>query len=323
MSAAIIATAMALASAPLQPGDIAPVTIDLRDTATASDQQSQPVATPPADAPKSEPPASAAPTEAAAQEPEPATEEPEITVMAARRPVPGDPLAVENAKSFAITSSVDEAVAQPVALAYKHSIPEPVRDGLRNFFANLHEPIVFLNFLVQLKPGKAGETLGRFVINSTIGGAGLFDVAKTRSFKLPRRRNGFADSLGYYGVKPGPFLYVPLIGPTTVRDLVGGGVDRLVMPLSASKLFAQPGYVVASGVVRKIDHRAEADERIHKLRDDTTDPYAASRAAYLERRQAEIDQLHGKHRDTADASIDPPVVSASRTAAPAVALPPA
>ncbi|MFX6258432.1 MlaA family lipoprotein, partial [Acinetobacter baumannii] len=88
--------------------------------------------------------------------------------------------------------------------------PVPVRSGIRNFLYNLREPIVFVNFLLQHKAGKAAETLGRFVVNSTVGVGGLFDMAKRRPIHLPRRPNGFADTLGFYGVKPGPFLFLPL-----------------------------------------------------------------------------------------------------------------
>src|SRR3546814_1283739 len=76
----------------------------------------------------------------------------------------------------------------------------------------------FLNFLLQFKIGKAAETLGRFAVNTTFGVGGLFDVAKTMPFNLPYRRNGFANTLGFYGVEPGPYFYLPLIGSTTLRS---------------------------------------------------------------------------------------------------------
>jgi phospholipid-binding lipoprotein MlaA len=233
-------------------------------------------------------------------------------VVTGRVRSPTDPLEKANAKSYEVTQSVDKAFVGPVAIAYKKKLPGPIRSGLRNFLYNVREPNVFLNFLLQLKPGKAMETLGRFAINTTIGGAGLFDVAKRRPFKLPRRPNGFADSLGYYGVKPGPYLFLPLIGPTTVRDLVGGGLDRLVLPLSVGKPFNELVYTVPIGVLSTVDHRAEFDEQLHKLHDGTADPYEASRAFYLQRRQAEIDHLRDRDRgagspesELANPAIDP------------------
>jgi phospholipid-binding lipoprotein MlaA len=221
----------------------------------------------------------------------------EIVVEGKHTPTPGDPLEQINAKTYAITQDVDKAVVAPVARSYSKTIPAPVRSGLRNFFNNLAEPVVFLNYLLQIKPGKAAETLGRFAINTTVGAAGLFDMAKRRPFKLPLRRNGFANSLGYYGVKPGPFLYIPLVGPTTVRDLVGLWVDKLVLPVAIGKPFNQAYYTIPATIIGSIDYRVEYDAQLRKQQEDA-DPYAAARRDYLRSRQAEIDALHGRKSDT-------------------------
>lgn len=222
-----------------------------------------------------------------------------IVVTARPRADPGDPAQVINTISFSAVQSVDKAFVGPVSLAYKHSVPEPVRGGLRHFLDNLQEPVVFLNYLLQLKPGKAAETLGRFAINSTIGVGGLIDVAKKKPFNLPRHPNGFAYTLGYYGVKSGPFLFLPIIGPTTIRDLVGRWVDLLVLPLSIGKPFDRPAYGATTLVFRSIDERAEADERIRKMRDGSSDPYRALRDDYMRNRQAEIDALRDKRSEPA------------------------
>ena len=111
----------------------------------------------------------------------------------------------------------------PVACAYKSVLPSRVRSGLRNVLYNLPEPGVFVNYLLQLEPGKAVETPGRSVLGSTLGVGGLVDGAKRRPFKLPRRSNGFADTFRFYGIKTGPFLCVPLIGPTTLRSALSRG----------------------------------------------------------------------------------------------------
>ena len=215
-------------------------------------------------------------------------------VVTAARAVPGDPLRAVNGLSFATVQAADKVVIGPAAMVYKHSVPEVVRNGLRHFLDNLQEPVVFLNYLLQIKPGKAAETLGRFTVNSTIGAAGLIDVAKNKPFRLPRHPNGFAFTLGYYGVKTGPFLFLPIIGPTTVRDMFGRWVDLLVLPVSVGKPFDRPAYSLSTVTIRALDERAESDEKIHKLRDETADPYAAMRDAYLQNRQAEIDELRGK-----------------------------
>jgi phospholipid-binding lipoprotein MlaA len=221
--------------------------------------------------------------------------DPSTIVVTARPPAPpGDPFQGVNAITFSTIQTVDKAFTRPVSMAYKRALPGPIRTGLRNFFNNLQEPVVFLNYLLQIKPGKAAETLGRFAVNSTAGAGGLVDVAKKRPFKLPRRPNGFGYTLGYYGVKPGPFLFLPLIGPTTLRDLIGRGIDLLLLPTAVGRPFNRPAYSVVVTTIRSLDERAEADEQITRLRDGSADPYAAVRDAYLKARQAEIDALHGK-----------------------------
>lgn len=236
---------------------------------------------------------------APAPEPKASDDRTEIVVTAHPRHVAADPLQEVNALSFKATQAVDRAFVRPVALAYSNTVPKPIRSGIRNFLSNLTEPGIFLNFLLQLKPGKAARTFGRFAVNSTIGGAGLFDMAKRRAFKLPYRPNGFADTMGYYGVKPGAFLFLPIIGPTTIRDVLGLGLDRLVMPTAVGTPFNQPAYSIPSGTLTSLDQRAQLDEALQKLHESSDGPYAATRADYLHKRQAEIDNLRRKRRDLA------------------------
>ena len=218
-------------------------------------------------------------------------------VIVGRKPLAGDPLRSVNAAAFGATQAVDTAVIGPVARQYKKTVPSPIRRGIHNFLYNLREPIVFVNFLLQFKPGKAAETVGRFAINSTIGAVGVLDIAKRKPFRLPRRSNGFANTLGYYGVKNGPFLFLPLVGPTTVRDLVGGGIDRLLLPAAVGDPFTSPTYTIPAGALGALDHRSEFDDTLKDLHDNAADPYAASREFYQRRRQAEIDHLHGRNVD--------------------------
>lgn len=217
-----------------------------------------------------------------------------IVVTARPDSEPGDPMLQLNAQSFEMVQDVDEALVGPVALAYRDAIPKPIRHGLRNFLRNLTEPIVALNFMLQLKPGKAAETVGRFAINTTIGVGGLFDVAKRDPFKLPYRRNGFANTLGYYGVKPGAYLFLPLIGPTTVRDLVGGTIDGLLLPSVAGAPFNDPYFTLPAATLSALQGRIQIDEQLNALRNQSKDPYIDARDFYLRRRQAEIDALRGR-----------------------------
>jgi len=173
-------------------------------------------------------------------------------------------------------------------------VPKPVRSGLRNFFSNLGEPIVFLNDLLQLKPGRAFKTFERFIINSSLGLGGLIDVAKSPNLGLPHHDNGFGNTLAYYGVGPGPYLFLPIIGPTTLRDLLAGQGDDFVLPIAIGNPFDRLEYQIPRGVISGIDDRAESDSDFKALLDSAVDPYATLRSAYLQNRAAEIRALHSR-----------------------------
>lgn len=259
------------------------------------------VAEPPAVVPTDITLPTAPPSVAAAQDvPE------DIIVTAKRRAIAADPLENLNETSFEIIQSVDKAFVGPVALAYREKVPGPIRKGVRNFLSNIGEPIVFVNFLLQLKPGKAAKTVGRFAVNSTLGVGGLMDVAKKKPFHLPHRVNGFAYTMGYYGIKSGPYLYLPFIGPTTLRDVTGRIMDLMLLPVAVGKPFNNPFYAFPAGVLSSLDDRAEFDDELTRLRTQSNDPYAALRAYYLNRRQAEIDALKG--RPTTPPVASPPVL---------------
>ena len=201
-----------------------------------------------------------------------------------------DPLENVNIQAYELTRDIDKAFVEPIADVYEEDLPSPVRKGLRNFLRNLMEPVNALNYLLQLKPGKALETVGRFAINTTVGVSGLFDVAKKEPINLPYRRNGFANTLGYYGVGPGPFLVLPLVGATTLRDLLGSGIDQSILPFAVGKPFNTPYYAIPAYTVNSLEFRIEFDERIGQI-NDSDDPYYALRESYLCNREADIAAL--------------------------------
>lgn len=245
------------------------------------------------DAAPSVPPANAPPASSpAAQPPAQGDQAQDIVVTGDKGAPKGDPLEQLNAKSFEAVQSVDKAVVEPVAQAYNKGLPRPVRKGLRNFFSNLGDPIVAAAYLLQFKPGKAFETVGRFGINSTLGFVGLFDVAKRKPFYLPHRNNGIANTLGFYGVGPGPYMYLPIVGPTTLRDIIGDTTERLIIPLAVGRPFNQPTYVIPATILNQLGERAAFDETIQEIRKED-DPYTFYKTMYLKQRQAEIDALHG------------------------------
>ena len=217
----------------------------------------------------------------------------EIVVEGDYGPPAGDPVEKFNAESYRITQAVDQAVIEPVAYAYRDGLPGPIRDGLGNVVRNLGEPSNALNFLLQGKVGKAFETLGRLAINSTLGIGGLIDVAGQPGIGLPYRDNGFANTFGYYGAGPGAYLYLPVSGATSVRDLIGNVLDQALLPLAVGKPFNQPEYAVTYFVVNGLDERLELDAELAAIR-ASDDPYAERRDTYLAKREGEIAALKGE-----------------------------
>lgn len=215
----------------------------------------------------------------------------EIVVQGDVGPPESDPLESVNEDSYRITQAVDDAVIEPIAYAYRDGLPEPIRDGLGNVVGNLGEPSNALNFLLQGKVGKAFETLGRLAINSTLGVGGLFDVAGKRA-DLPYRRNGFANTLGFYGVKPGAYLYLPLVGATTVRDFIGNTLDQALLPYAVGAPFNRTDFAASYFVVNALDRRLNNDAELTEIA-ASDDPYKLRRESYLARREREIAALKG------------------------------
>jgi phospholipid-binding lipoprotein MlaA len=241
-------------------------------------------------------------------------------LVSGHRHVRYDPLEKVNKVSFDAVQAVDRAVVSPLSNTYERIVPEPARDGIHNMVHNLREPYIAINFLLQHRVGKSVETVGRLIINSTIGVAGLFDIAKRKPFHLPRRPNGFADTMAFYGVRSGPYLFLPLVGPTTIRDLLGNTLDRLVIPLSIGRVARNPLYGAPLVVFGAMDRRLKNNGRIEGAR-KAADPYAAMREDYMLRRRLEIEGLH-YHRPRKDKPAKlPPRVSEVKPAEGAAPTP--
>jgi hypothetical protein len=149
-----------------------------------------------------------------------------------------------------------------VGVQIRRATPKPLRKGLHNVLQNADEPVVVINDGLQGRIGDGGRTLVRFVINSTIGLAGIFDVAKRAG--LPHHDNGFAMTLGRYGVAPGPELHLPVVGPLTLRQAVGGAVDFVVDPLGLPSYSGSQTVNIARtllGLVYDPDPRMTQDQR--------------------------------------------------------------
>ena len=136
---------------------------------------------------------------------------------------PADPLEPWNRGVYKLNDTVDRAVLKPVATAYQASVPELIRRGVGNFFANLGDAWTTVNSVLQLKGQAAGESFTRFWVNTFMGLGGVLDVAT--EMQIPRHNEDFGQTLGYWGVGSGPYLVLPLLGPSTLRDTAALPVD--------------------------------------------------------------------------------------------------
>jgi phospholipid-binding lipoprotein MlaA len=199
-----------------------------------------------------------------------------------------DPLEPTNRVLFDVHEAVDQAVLEPVARAYRAAVPQPVRTGVRNVLGNLSSPVILMNDLLQGNRRRAEVTLGRFMINSTVGVAGLFDVASM--IGVPGHYEDFGQTLAVWGVGEGAYLFIPVLGPSNPRDLTGFIVDALSNPFN---WFGQGAAVEALNYSRVgtsvVDTREALLETVDDLRRLSLDPYATIRSASRQRRQAEIE----------------------------------
>ena len=195
---------------------------------------------------------------------------------AADEPLPQayDPAEKINRVIFGFNQGVDQLLLRPVAKVYGLT-PRPAREGIHNVLTNLHEPTVFFNDVLQLNGRRAGVTLGRFTINSTVGLFGLIDVASGHD--LPYHGADFGQTLGRYGVPPGPVLELPILGSSSLRDTVGHLASSFMNPVS----YASGGAVNEARLGLTVAGIADGASRIlpltDRLRAEGTDYYAAVR----------------------------------------------
>jgi len=228
-----------------------------------------------------------------------------------------DPLQGFNRGSFGFSMGLDRAVLRPVAHGYMAVTPSPLRRRVSAVVYNLGEPSTTVNDILQGKPKRAGRSSARFLINSTIGVLGIWDVATGMGLKA--HDADFGQTFGRYGVRPGPYLYVPVIGPSNFRDGVGRVLDFFTDPVG----IVGGGYTTTFGAARlgvqTVDTRARADTAFRAL-DDATDPYVTARSAYGQYREAFIREATGEVQALPDFDNDSPAVepaSASPETTPA------
>ncbi len=195
-----------------------------------------------------------------------------------------DPIEPLNRGFFEFNLVLDRAILRPVAFVYKEAVPDPIRNMIRNFLDNLRTPIILANDLLQGEFDRAGTTLIRFWMNSSFGLLGINDVAGDMGFE--GHDEDFGQTLAVWGVDDGPYLMVPILGPSNPRDTVGFFVDFLFDPLFWIDDTTE--FNIARFAVRAVDTRAQRYDTINELERTSLDFYAAVRSLYRQRRMDEI-----------------------------------
>jgi phospholipid-binding lipoprotein MlaA len=201
-----------------------------------------------------------------------------------------DPWEPFNRKMFTFNSRLDDYALRPLATGYAKIVPLGARRSIGRFFYNIRSPKRFANNILQGKPVRGGVVVLRFIVNSTLGVGGLFDPAK-RWFGLEKRDEDFGQTLGVYGVPPGPYLVVPVFGPATVRDAIGWVGDIALDPLT---YLVSGTFVIVAQAAGEFSNRVNYRSLTLDLFEDvdrfTLEPYVAVQDFYLQKREHDVQE---------------------------------
>ena len=193
-----------------------------------------------------------------------------------------DPLEPMNRAVFSFNETLDDYVVKPVAQAYKFILPQMVRTGITNFFGNIGDVFVAVNNLLQGKPKDAASDVGRVVVNTTVGVLGLIDVASDAG--LEKHKEDFGQTLGVWGISDGPYLVLPVFGPSNFRDTVGEVFDVKTDLVQSSKHLSVETKNEITGL-RVVNRRANLLDASELIEEAAFDKYSFTRDAYLQRRK--------------------------------------
>ena len=202
-----------------------------------------------------------------------------------------DPFEPVNRAVFGFNDILDRIIIEPAAKAYHFVMPQVVQNSIQSFMRNLKSPIIVANNLLQGDVGGAGVTTARFLINSTIGFAGLADVAETTG--LSYEPEDFGQTMAVWGMPSGPYLVLPILGPSSIRDTAGLVVDSYADPVRIVAFNTDNEWIYYTrGAVEGLDTRARLIDTIKDLRKNSLDYYASIRSIYTQKRQSLIRDEH-------------------------------
>jgi phospholipid-binding lipoprotein MlaA len=203
-----------------------------------------------------------------------------------KSPTPGDPYEQLNRKFFAVSMAADQKYFLPISRLYHTLTPGVLGLAIHNFVTNLSEPAIIANDMLQGRVRRGADNIARLVTNTTFGIGGIIDLARREG--LPHRNNDFGVTLGVWGVKPGAYVFTPLLGPSTTRDSIGKGVDALLSPLTWVDFPGHFWLEVSTTLAGAFDSRIRAQDQLEAETAGATDAYATIRSDYLQSREAMI-----------------------------------
>ncbi|SHK40954.1 phospholipid-binding lipoprotein MlaA [Roseomonas rosea] len=205
-----------------------------------------------------------------------------------------DPIEPWNRAMYDVHQAIDTVVLRPVAVAYRAVLPQPVRTGVSNVLSNLRSPVIALNDALQGETQRFGTTLGRFLLNTTLGVGGIFDVAS--DLGLPPHTEDFGQTFAMAGVEEGPYLFIPLLGPSNPRDLLGFAAGIAADPFTyltfGNRDLADTLYLIRAGAT-VVSTRESLLDTLDDVQRTSLDPYATLRSAYRQQRAREIANTPG------------------------------
>ena len=200
-----------------------------------------------------------------------------------------DPFEPVNRAIFSFNNVADRVVLEPVATGYK-KLPSPIQSGISNFLSNLRAPLVVVNQLLQGQGENAIQSSGRFIINSTVGLLGIFDVAE--KIGIEEKEEDFGQTLATWGVGDGFYIVLPLFGPSNMRDTSGMLITMVTDPINAYAVSEGEAWLVPMRTAANaVDQRSKIIDEVNALRDNSVDYYAAVRSSYYQNRKAAIANL--------------------------------
>lgn len=220
---------------------------------------------------------------------------------------PQDPLEGFNRGVYKFNDALDKAVIKPVAQGYDAVVPQPVQNGVANFFSNLNDVVVVLNDFLQLKIAQGTGDAGRLLINSTIGILGFIDVGS--GIGLPKHEEDFGQTLGYWGLAPGAYVVLPFFGPSTARDTAGLVVDIVTDPVFYVEDDTIRGSLYAIRTISRRDQLLQAEKVLDAA---ALDPYQFVREAYLQRRRSLVHDGNPPKEDFDEGFDEEPAPEPSR-----------